>query len=124
MKTKIIFSLIVLVAAGCELPTKQKTKTLNDAKVPPGFTFSTTRTVNLTLSTAKGLLPKGVGHLTLATKGGKRIMDGALPAKDTDIKFLVPMHETEIVAKLDNGAGQVREVSLPIANGTVKHTFE
>ena len=117
--------LLVLVAAGCGQPAK--VQSLKDTKVPPGFTFQTTRGVEVNLSTSAALVPAGkTGQLTLARPDGKVVFAGYLTSKGSDRKIRVslPNKDTQLVATLVAADGKKVIASLPVDAGRAAHRFE
>ncbi|MBS2023448.1 MAG: hypothetical protein JST92_13655 [Deltaproteobacteria bacterium] len=124
MKKTILFAMLMMSAVACELPLKARQgATLGDTKVPPGFTFKTTRGVDVSLTASQALLPSGTGHLKLSLADGRVLFDGALKGNLTERKLhlSLPMKDRTLIATLDAGSGKIvrTQVEVPASAATV-----
>lgn len=117
-------TIALIAATGCG--PKQQAKSLKDVQVPPGFTFQTTRGVEVALTSSEAVLPGGkAGHLILTRPDGKILYDGFLTATgERKVRLSLPSKDQALVATLETSTGNKLRAELPVSGGTAVHRFE
>jgi hypothetical protein len=116
-----IVSLICGALVAC---SKTPPRPLGDAVIPPGFTFATTRGVELNVAAEEALVsPTGVAAIEVKLPDGKLLFRGpvrsGIPLR---IRLAVPTKDDHLRVSFLGGAVQ-RATNIAIANGVAAHTF-
>lgn len=113
---------LVLGAAAC---TRAPQQDLKSTKVPAGFTFQTSHSVELHVSGSAGLLTPGTnGLLTVTRMDGKLLYEGMLSSTLAPvINVAVPTKDRALVATLRLADGSMKQQTIPVVGNTAMHTF-
>lgn len=114
---------LLLGATACRPAAPQED--LKAVKVPPGFTFQTSRSVGVRISgSATVVPPPAVGHLVLKRLDGQTLFDGHLVSgADTTARLALPTKDGSLVATLVLPNGQTMQQEIPVIGGMASHAF-
>jgi hypothetical protein len=118
-----MMTLGIVALTGCHAAPQQS---LADVPVPAGFTFATSRGVDINLTAAASALPSTQsGVLDIARADGKVIFRGQISAaRPLHLKLSVPLKDAELIATLEGPSGAKSTIKLPISNDAAVHAFQ
>lgn len=98
---------------------------LKDVKVPPGFTFATSHSVEVNVSAQASALPAdGKSLFEMSRADGKVLYKGRIDsAKPVHVKLSVPLKDGELIATLLGPDGKMTSVKMPIENHAATYAF-
>ena len=108
--------------AGCG---KAKQESLKSVKVPAGFTFATSHSVDINVTAlASAPPPNGNSLFEMARADGKILYKGRIEAtKPVHVKLAVPLKDAELIATLEGPNGARNSVKMPIENHAASYDF-
>jgi hypothetical protein len=114
---------ILLSGGACHRAPEQR---LQDVKVPAGFTFASTRPVQVSVTAAESALPaRGSARLEIAQADGKLLYRGrAAASTPLTIKLGLPLADAHLVATLYASDGVATHLTLPILGSAASGSFQ
>jgi len=114
---------ILVLGSACQRAPQQR---LQDVKVPAGFTFASTRPVQVSVTAAASALPaSGSARLEIAQADGKLLYRGqAVASRSLSIKLGVPLADAKLFATLYASNGTATRLALPILGSAATGSFQ
>jgi len=118
-----MMTLGIVALTGCKPAPHQS---LSEVTVPAGFTFATSRGVDINLTAAASALPPNrAGELDIARADGKTLFRGQLSAaRPFHLRLSVPLADAELIATVEGPSGAKTTIKLPIANDAAVYAFQ
>lgn len=115
----------VLMSAACQLPQKEKATDLKSVKVPAGFTFQTSHSVELKVAAAAKSLPaSGTSALTIQRPDGKVVYQGHVTAgQESTLRLPVPTKDDKLIAIHTGPDGKESRTEIAINGDKATHQF-
>jgi hypothetical protein len=115
---------LALCVAACTSGSHSPPPDLRNAPIPAGFTFQTTRSLDVTIDASSAALPgSGEALLELARADGKRLFRGVLRAgRPVHVKLALATKDDRISAVLHGDAGD-RTATLDASGPSATFSF-
>ncbi|MBS2024542.1 MAG: hypothetical protein JST92_19245 [Deltaproteobacteria bacterium] len=108
----------VLMSAACQLPQKEKATDLKSVKVPAGFTFQTSHSVELKVASAS------TSALTIQRPDGKVVYQGHVTAgQQSTLRLPVPTKDEKLIAIHTGADGKQTRSEIAINGDKAMYQF-